>query len=96
MSGPLETVYDAEIAPLMSQIIDICKRAGIAVHVAFALDDDLGCTTHIPSGAETKAAAEWRRKYEPLARSVSRPGGVLMLTTRDAQGNVKSMEAILP
>lgn len=49
-----EDVYDREIAPLMSQIIEICGRAGIAIIADFELDprngdaeDPLFCTTVI-------------------------------------------------
>lgn len=50
MSGPKETVHDAEIVPLMAQIIDICNRHKIAMVADFALDEDddgqsLSCTT---------------------------------------------------
>ena len=44
-----EQVYDAEIAPLMGQIIEICKRSGIAMLATFSLQiaeyADLCCTT---------------------------------------------------
>lgn len=47
-----ECVYDREIAPLMTRIIQICERAGIAMAADFELDpqngdteDPLLCTT---------------------------------------------------
>lgn len=56
MSGPKETAYDAEISPLMVQIIDVCKRHKINVHATFVLDvpedaedeNAILCTTHLP------------------------------------------------
>ncbi len=49
-----EQVYDAEINPLMGQIIAICKRAGIACLCTFDLEsednDGLVCTTCLPDG----------------------------------------------
>jgi hypothetical protein len=50
-----EQVYDAEIAPLMAQIIATCKRRGIAMVATFHLPDDeqdtLYCTTCLPDGS---------------------------------------------
>lgn len=46
-----EAVYDAEINPLMAQIIAICKRERIAMVASFAVpnetDADLFCTTSL-------------------------------------------------
>ena len=47
-----EQVYDAEISPLMAQIIAICKRAGISCLCAFDIsteeNDGCMCTTCLP------------------------------------------------
>ena len=47
-----EEVYDSKIAPLMNEIIQICKYNGIGAFATFAIpsDDDpsLACTTSIP------------------------------------------------
>lgn len=50
-----EEIYDAEINPLMGQIIAICKRAGIACFCTFDIspevepeDGPLMCTTCLP------------------------------------------------
>lgn len=40
-----ESVYDAEIAPLMTQILEICKREKIALIADFGLNEDLHCTS---------------------------------------------------
>ncbi len=40
MSNERETVYDAEVAPLMEQIVDICKRNDIPMVASFELDMD--------------------------------------------------------
>lgn len=42
-----EEVYDAEVYPLMAQIIAICKRNKIAMLASFTLDlnESLQCTT---------------------------------------------------
>ena len=58
-TGPKETAYDEQIAPLMATIIGICKAHKINAHATFVLDvpdaDDDGeqpyaikCTTHLP------------------------------------------------
>jgi hypothetical protein len=52
--GDKEPVYDAEIVPLMTQIIDICKANGINMVASFQLrneTDEEGhalCTTLLP------------------------------------------------
>ena len=38
----LEGVYDNEIAPLMQQIIDICKREDMPMIASFAYENDVG------------------------------------------------------
>jgi hypothetical protein len=47
-----EQVYDAEISPLMAQIIAICKRAGISCLCTFDIsteeNDGCMCTTCLP------------------------------------------------
>lgn len=50
-----EEVYDNEIAPLMDQIIEICKRARMPMVASFCyLRDEDGeegiCTTRLPGG----------------------------------------------
>ena len=49
-----EEVYDQEIAPLVTQIIDICRARGIAMLASFAIptpaDPHLCCTTMLPDG----------------------------------------------
>jgi hypothetical protein len=47
-----EAVYDEEISPLMTKIIEICKRRGIPLMAVFQYakrDADYGyCTTNLP------------------------------------------------
>ena len=52
-NGPKEQAYDAHIAPLMTQIIDLCREHKINAFATFALDrtdEDalLKCTTALP------------------------------------------------
>lgn len=55
-----ETIYDEQINPLMSKIIDICKENGIEMVCSFSLNDaDLVCTTHLKSDVyENKAISD--------------------------------------
>jgi hypothetical protein len=71
---PKETIYDAEISPLMGQIIAICKQHKINMAATFSLDFDQGldetlfCTTILPvDRADTdgyQAMQECRRVME--------------------------------
>jgi hypothetical protein len=40
-----EEVYDADISPLMTKIIEICKSHKIAMIADFKLDEGFHCTT---------------------------------------------------
>lgn len=96
---PRETIYDAEISPLMTQIIAIAKRAGIPMYASFVLDDGLFCTTHIapPRSPDTSdEEATWRDAHNAAERRIgaSQPSP-LTITTRDGSGNVKSIEVVL-
>ena len=52
MRNDKEQIYDAQINPLMAQIITICGQAGIAMVCSFAIptkeDADLCCTSILP------------------------------------------------
>jgi hypothetical protein len=54
-------VYDSQIAPLMEQIIEICKQTKIAMIADFGLDDDIHCTSallaneYFPSDGQLEA-----------------------------------------
>lgn len=45
-----EQVYDEQIAPLMTQIIEICRAHKIKMHASFELDGDMMCTTNLNHG----------------------------------------------
>ena len=49
-----EAIYDAEINPLMAQIIATCQKAGIAMLCSFHIptedDPSLACTSCTPDG----------------------------------------------
>ncbi len=88
-----EQIYDEKIAPLMTQIIEVCRASGISMIASFAIanedDPDLRCTTHLLDG---KGSMPFRRVYDVLLHGRVPP---MMLTTKDAEGNVTSMTAVL-
>lgn len=47
-----EQIYDAEVAPLMTQVIELCSQHGIALFATFDLsspdNEALACTTILP------------------------------------------------
>lgn len=42
-----EQIYDEQIAPLMTQIIEVCRAHKIKAHASFELDGNMMCTTHL-------------------------------------------------
>jgi hypothetical protein len=89
-----EEVYDAQINPLMAQIIAICKEHKIPVLASFTLDLDEGlqCTTSLLED-DWEPADEMLQAARVLVGHSRR--SPLMLTVRDGDGKIKSMEAIL-
>lgn len=95
-----EVIYDEKIAPLMEEIIAVCKANDIPVLASFQLDDvrtpdtndAFKCTTRIlPQDAATHMHEAGRILVGP--RTAPSP---LMLTVKDGDGNVVSMAAVLP
>lgn len=88
-----EQIYDEQIAPLMTQIIEICRAGGVSMIASFAIanedDPNLRCTTHLPDG---KGGAPFKEAYHALVNGRVPP---MMLTTRNADGEVTSMTAVL-
>lgn len=83
--GPKETTYDSEISPLMSQIIEICKRHKIAMLADFCLDDNedgeaLKCTTalldesHDPEPEQLEAIRVLYKQPLLVAFTITRNG----------------------
>lgn len=88
-----EEIYDEKISPLMTQIIAICKEHKIANVCSFSLDleEGLVCTT-----AMTEADFEPPDKYKECVKLLYDQGPPpMMVTTRDADGKITKMEAIL-
>jgi hypothetical protein len=89
--GPREIAYDTEIAPLMKKIIAACKAHGIPMLADFALDGDMQCTTAILVDKDDPPQY-FRQAYALLCPAAPSP---LMVTTRDSEGRVTSMTAIV-
>ena len=93
-----EEAYDTHISPLMTQIIALCKEHDIPMLATFQYNDDRG-----EEGAETKlctTALPFPDTCEALTKAINcirQPRGpTMMLTTRNAAGEVTSMTAIVP
>jgi len=45
-----ENIYDEDVAPLMTRIIEICQKHKIPMFASFLLEPetDMYCTTHLP------------------------------------------------
>lgn len=98
MPTPKEAIYDAQINPLMAQIIEICREHKIAVVASFALgpddpdnpDSQLMCTTTLIDDEKEPTDAQVQ-----AARLLVTGPPLSMLTVRDGDGKVKSMTAFV-
>lgn len=94
--GKREDTYDAEIAPLMTRIIEICKASDIPIFASFQIndarpaEDPYHCTTAIlpPDSAPALKAA--------YVAVLPQRGAAFTITTYDADGHPKRIERILP
>lgn len=94
--APKEDAYDENIAPLMTQIIAMCKEHKIPVVASFGLDKDengehLLCTTALASD-DYDPPAHFARCAAIMRQERTSP---MMVTVRDGDGNVKESHAIL-
>ncbi len=89
-----EQIYDEQIAPLVTKILEVCKQNGIAMIASFDIaheaDPGLRCTSQLPDGDGEFPFA----RVAGLLLSATRPSP-LMLTTRDGDGNVTAMTSII-
>jgi hypothetical protein len=89
-----EQIYDEQISPLMSQIIEVCRENKIAFLASFSIptdeDDGLRCTSAILEKdfePPEKLMRAWQ-EIKPARRSM------LMMTTENGDGSV-TMTAIV-
>lgn len=87
-----EQVYDAEIFPLMAKIIDVCRANKIAMLADFHLGGDLKCTTQMLE-PDFEPGEEMLKAADILLKSNRPPA--LMITTKDKDGNVLNMTAVV-
>ena len=91
-----EQIYDAEINPLMAQIIAICQKNHLSMFATFDIpneeDDGLACTTCLAD--ESGKPSERIRKYNRIAQA-ERGTNIAMLTLEKPDGS-KEVTAILP
>jgi hypothetical protein len=84
-----EEVYDAQISPLMGQIIAICKEHSINAHMTFDIEDPdstneakvTTVTTHLPLCGNPA----WLRQMDYLSRSKNNFDIFMMAVIRDAR-----------
>ena len=94
-----EEAYDSNISPLMTQIVAICKEHGIPMVASFQLnderpaDDAFCCTTILVGGKDFADTCEALSAASSALRPRRSP--MMMLTSRDAEGNVTRMETIV-
>jgi hypothetical protein len=90
-----EEIYDQEIAPLMAKIIDVCRANKIPLlaqfHIPTPEDENLACTTALLE-ADFNPPAHLLQALKVVHPPERSP---LMVTTRDAAGNIVRMDAIL-
>ena len=89
-----EEIYDDQIAPLMSKIIEICKANKIANLCTFALDDEdgeqLACTTAMLT-EEFDPPEEYKQAFDIIKPPERSP---MMMTVTKADGS-KEIIAVL-
>lgn len=89
-----EAIYDAEISPLMQQILEICKREKIAMLASFAVpspdDESLVCTS-ATLGDDHEPPASFKRALACIYKAAAEP---MMMTTEHADGS-KTITAII-
>jgi hypothetical protein len=89
-----EEIYDNEISPLMTQIIKTCKANNIAMLMSFSIptkeEPDLECTTAV-LGDETNPPVHLKQALNVIRP----PSSQTMLTTRNGDGEITNMTAII-
>jgi hypothetical protein len=92
----LEEVYDEEIFPLMAKIIEVCKRHEMPFVASFQYatggDEEYGHCSSALLPCSRPIAPELEAAYAAIAPKKSRG---LNITTRDAKGQIVSMETII-
>lgn len=94
----LEAIYDSEIAPLVTQLIDICRAHQMPMFATFVYqydpetDEDGLCTTNLPFGNERSTPVAFDKLYDVIRPA--RPA--LRLTVRNKDGAITDQTIIMP
>ena len=88
-TGPKETVYDAELNPLIAKVIELCKEHGIVTFMHFELDDcgddeRVLCTTSIPPESDEDPGSQ--RIAKMRAAAFFKPTFMGMTVTTTGEG----------
>lgn len=90
-----EAIYDAEISPLMAQILAICKREKIAMIASFNIPNeenpDLACSSMLPD--EDGHPEEHEAALEIIRGGSGVPP--MKITTRNADGSIAGQEIVV-
>lgn len=93
-----EAIYDAQISPLMTQIIDICKENKIPMLADFGLGfseeesaKQLKCTT-VLLAEDSEPSPEQIRAAGILYNATNSP---VMVTVRDGEGKITESHVIM-
>lgn len=95
----LEDIYDAEIAPLMTKVIEICKKRKMPMFATFvyaydpATNDDSVCTTNLPFENERETPEAFKALFDTIR---PRRSPVMRLTARNKDGQITDQTVILP
>jgi hypothetical protein len=93
----LETAYDEEIAPLMTQIIAVCKKHKMPMFATFLYASDQCGDTGSCNTFLMFEERDISQEMLDLREFVSRKSAPVMhLTVRDKDGNATEHIAILP
>lgn len=84
-----EKTYDEKIFPLMQQVIEICKEAGIGIAATFEYDPGDFCTTVMPLAASSESFKALCKQHHRLL-----PPSPLQITTTKADGS-KIIEVVI-
>lgn len=97
MTGPKETVYDEKIAPLMKQVIALCRAGRIPAIFNFELDDEtegvpLFCTTYLNGDGFDSSCDKLQRMMDVARPPEPKP---LVVKTFDGDGKLTNYTVIV-
>jgi hypothetical protein len=88
----LEQVYDNEIAPLITQIIAVCKEHKMPMAARFRYSSDMSCSTSLNFDKERGAEPGMTRVHAAVCTRQSAPFMTAIITTTPADAARKDGE----